>query len=283
MKDSHLQFATTMLGLVGAVVGLMGVLLEFPGEPQNLKAVSVIGYVLFAGGIIWFAFSSGEPPATRRWLSLSVLLLSTIAFSVWVGTWITTPRRAQSAPQLGRNPLITYFSFEGTDEGWAETDIAIIDQDGFSIAALSDGVGFPGSIISEVSSEHALEGANSLRVTTSVTEQGDYRGYLYRQGSISGYGMTIYVLVPEMPDACYVDYVQLCVPSHGWMCSHGTDLVPGEWTPLVIDLSQSYGGGELYNQKLTELAVQWRFYAESGTSFDLFFDAAEVFHSGTVD
>jgi hypothetical protein len=239
--------------------------------------------VFFAGGVIWFAFSAGEPPATRRWLSLAALHLITIAFFVWVGTWVEAPRSAQSVPRLEWNHLITYLSFEETDEGWSELDLAIVDEDDFSIAALSDSPGFPGSMTSEISSKYALEGANSLRVTTSVTEQGGYRGYLYRRGSISGYGITIYVMAPEVPDACYIEYVQLCVPSHGWVCSEATDLVAGEWTPIVIDLSQSHDGGELYNQKLTELAVQWRFSAESGTSFDLFFDAGEVFHSGPAD
>jgi len=283
MKSGYPQWLITLIGLLITVIGLAGALLELASEPQKLRVFSLIGYVVFAVGVIWFAFSSGETSQTWRWIGLAVLYLSTIPFFVWVGTWVGTSRNTRLVAQREFNHLVTYHGFEGTDDGWSKLDITIVDQNGASIAALSDGSRFPGSIDSEITSEHALEGSNSLRVTTSVTEQGEYKGYLYRQGSISGYGIAIYVMVPEVPDACSMEYVQLCIPSRGWVCSKATDLVAGEWTPIVIDLSQSYGGEELYNQKLTELAVQWRFSTKSGTSFDLFFDAAEVFHSGPAD
>jgi hypothetical protein len=71
------------------------------------------------------------------------------------------------------------------------------------------------------------------------------------------------------------------VPSHDWVCSDGTRLVAGEWTPITLDLSlPDKEGKPLSAQKLTELAVQWVFETQAPYELELYFDSGEIFHAG---
>jgi len=141
-----------------------------------------------------------------------------------------------------------------------------------------------------IASEYALTGKESLKVTISVNAAGSFKSYLLREGGFTGGGATIYVLAPVLPDVV-IDYIQLCIPSYGWACSEGTDIVQGEWTPITIvqgewtpitiDLEQvDKNGRALSEQLLKEIAVQWKFSTTTKTSFDLYFDSVEIFHSG---
>jgi hypothetical protein len=88
------------------------------------------------------------------------------------------------------------------------------------------------------------------------------------------------VLAPELTDVS-IDYIQLRIPSAGWICTSGTKLAARKWTPLIIHLSKSdENGNPMYKQKLTEIAVQWRFRTQAATSLDLYFDSAEIVYSG---
>lgn len=270
------QSVMIVVGLLVAIIGLTVNFLDLANDPQKLRLFSLIGYTIFAIGILWFAFTSKHVSQVWRWVALGLLFLITIPFFIWVGTWIVTP-----VPVDNFNPLISYHHFEIADNGWSDLEITILDENGISVKALSDGQNFPGSIKREISSEHALAGNNSLKITTSVTAPGTYRGYVYRLGSINSYGIAMYVMLPKDVAPNPIEYIQICIPSNEWICSAGTDIVPGEWTPIVIDLSQENEEGDLYNQKITELAVQWRFSTESSTSFPLYFDAVEIYRSGT--
>jgi hypothetical protein len=185
-------------------------------------------------------------------------------------------------PPTTLNRLITYHDFEGKNDGWSRVASTEYASDGTHKSEFPDDSFFPGSMTSEISTVYALTGKSSLKVTTSVNIAGDFKSYLRRRGTFTGNGVTIYVLAPDLTNVS-IEYIQLCIPSHGWVCSDGTKLVAGEWTPITIDLSKSdENGNALYKQKLTEIAVQWRFYTKSPTSLDLYFDSVEIFSPGSL-
>lgn len=166
------------------------------------------------------------------------------------------------------------FDFEGSDDGWSVVRLSKDEPGGGR--TYNDNIGFPGTIRAQLSSDYALSGHSSLRLSIVATEAGNYGAYVRRTGAVSGQGIVLYVFVPEIPDSCSISYVQLCVPSHNWTCSGARQLVPGEWMPLVIDLAGTADGDDVANDILTELAVQCFFQASSTTSFDLYLDAGEV-------
>jgi hypothetical protein len=63
--------------------------LNWSNQPQLLQIVALLGYIVFSGGILWFAFKS-QAKQQWRWLSLLALYLVTIGFFIWVGTWFNT-------------------------------------------------------------------------------------------------------------------------------------------------------------------------------------------------
>jgi len=282
MTKDYSKLITSLIGLIVTLIAFAGILLDLTDHPQQLRIFSLIGYAVFSGGIIWFAFKSTDAPQVWRWVSLGVLYLGTIPFFIWVGTWPGVQSNAQFTVQTGANRLITHYDFEGTDDGWSKVVSLELLPDLTTKSQFPRDNFFPGSMSTEVTTDYALTGQNSLKVITSVNVAGDFKSYLYREGTFTAYGVTIYVLAPDSTAASSISYIQLCVPSHDWVCSDGTQLVPGEWIPLTIDLSQPDNDGvSLAEQKLTELAVQWRFITESGTSVKLYFDSAEFFSSGS--
>lgn len=277
MKDKFIPSVMILIGLIVAVSGLASNVLDLVNDPEKLKIFFSIGYVIFAAGIIWFSFFSKEVGQKWRWMALGGLFLSTIIFFYWVGTW----SNMRSANPDNSNPFVVRQSFENTNDGWSNLDIALVGEDNETKNTLAEDPNFPGSIKSEISSEQSLIGDNSLKIITSVTSPGDYKGFVSRQGSTNSYGIAIYAMVPKGYGDAPIDYIQLCLPSNRWVCSAATDLIPGEWTPIVVDLSQDNEDGELYNQKQTRLAVQWKFDTESSTTFPLYLDAVEIFNAGS--
>ena len=184
------------------------------------------------------------------------------------------------------NRLVTRHDFEGTDDGWSRIATTEYAPDGTHKSEFPNNPtlpAFPGSMNKEVTMDYALTGRNSLRVTTSINSAGKFKSFLHRNGTFTGSGVTIYVFAPELTNVS-IDYIQLCIPSHDWVCTSGMKLVPGEWTPITIDLSKSdEDSNPLYKQKLTEMAVQWRFNAKAATTLSLYFDSVEIFHSGPTN
>jgi hypothetical protein len=194
-------------------------------------------------------------------------------------------RAAIPTPQINTpivshlNRLVAFYDFEGKDDGWSKISSKEVGEDGTSKSIFPDNPLFPGFMTSKVSTDYALTGQSSLKVTTSVNIPGTFMSFLRRQGTFTGSGATIYMMTPNLTNAS-IEYVQLCIPSHGWVCADGVKLVPGEWRPITIDLSQYYKDVPLYKQELNEIAVQWKFNTKAGTSLDLYFDSAEIFSSG---
>lgn len=213
------------------------------------------------------AFRSVNWPITILLTVLAVLIMLVLVFSL----------RPSPTPF---NRLITCYDFEGTDDGWSGVASWEFASDGTVKSRFPQDSFFPGSMTSEVTTDYALTGHSSLKVTTSVNIAGDFKSFLFREGTLTGNGVTIYVLAPDLTHAS-IDYIQLCIPMREWLCSGGTQLVPGEWTPITIDLNQSDNNGISWSsQKLTELAVQWRFNTKVGTSLALYFDSVEIFYPG---
>lgn len=177
------------------------------------------------------------------------------------------------------NRLVTHDDFEDTDNGWVDMRSVQFNDDGTRKSEFPKDSSFPGTMSRNLTKDYSLTGHSSLRVITSVNTPGNYQGYLLRQGTFTGNGVTIYVFTPELKDIT-INYIQLCVPSYGWACSFGTRIIPGEWTPITLDLSQEdpSNGESLYHKKL-DLAIQWNFTAKIGTSHALYFDSVEIFHS----
>jgi len=186
---------------------------------------------------------------------------------------------AAKSTSSASNRLVTYDDFEDTDNGWPNMHSVQFSDDGTRISEFPKDSSFPGTMSKNLTKDYSLTGNSSLRVTTSVNTPGKYQDYLFRQGTFTGNGVTIYVFTPELTDVT-INYIQLCVPSYDWACSFGTRIVPGEWTPITLDLSQkdNLNGEVLYRKKL-DLAIQWNFTANTGTSHTLYFDSVEIFHS----
>ena len=188
--------------------------------------------------------------------------------------------KPDTTAKLSLNRLITEQSFEIDNDGWGKLYSTEFGSDGNEISSFPNNPSFPGSMRSEITQEDSLSGNSSLKVTVTLNKGGDFKSFIIRQVPITGNSITIYVKVPDL-SGIHLSYMQLCIPSHDWACSYGTRLQPGEWTPITIDLSQEDKQGvALYNQKLTELAIQWKYTVERDKIFDLYFDSVIVTQAG---
>ena len=73
-RGSFLDLVMRVAALLGAIIGLVGVIVtvwNWTRDPQTLLIASVVGYVVFSAGILWFAFKSTSVPAKWRWVSAS--------------------------------------------------------------------------------------------------------------------------------------------------------------------------------------------------------------------
>jgi hypothetical protein len=243
--------------------------------------VSILSLIVSVLGLIWDIIKQREIHLPDYLKGIGEFIFNPkIAWVLLVTVSLISAYLLWFRPEAPPNRLVTYHDFEGTDDGWSRIlSQERVDEDTKSEFPRDDF--FPGSMTSELTTDYALTGQSSLKVTTSVNVAGVFKSFLFREGAVTGNGITIYALAPDSADASAISYVQLCVPSHGWPCSAGANLVPGEWTPITLDLNREDEDGlALSAQKLTELAIQWVFETESGASVDLYFDSAEIFHSG---
>jgi hypothetical protein len=192
---------------------------------------------------------------------------------------------------IGGNELITYYDFEDMTPDWSKVVSQEFDNDNIvnqftkddNATNQSSRTSFPGSVTKTLSKDYSLTGRTSLKIVTSVNQAGDFKTIAYRLGKFTAEGAMIYVLSPNL-SGVYVDYIQLCVitmTGAEWACSEGTEIIQGEWTPIVLDLRQNNQAGvAVAEQKLSELVVQWRFTTQGQVDFEFYIDSAEIFHSG---
>jgi hypothetical protein len=245
--------------------------------------VSLLSLIVSVLALIWDVIKDRDklPPFADKLKKISDSIFNPkIAWTLVVVLSILCTYLLLRKPFTGSNRLVTYLDFEGTEDGWSE--FAVQERSGgITVKEFPEDSDFPGSMTSQVTGEYALTGQTSLKVSTSVDRAGTFKSFLYRQGAFTGNGVTIYVMAPDPDTASSLQYIQLCVPSHDWVCSAGTSLVPQEWTPITIDLSTADAEGiALSEQKLTELAVQWVIEAQPKSTHELYFDSAEIYHAG---
>ena len=96
MKD----YIVLIGAIIGAIGGLITIALKVTEiiESPILIYVIVVGYLLFGGGIVWFAFTKTDTGMGLRLWSLLSLCLVTIPLFFWIGGW------TEPAPQLIFNP-----------------------------------------------------------------------------------------------------------------------------------------------------------------------------------
>jgi hypothetical protein len=88
MKDDYLKKVTSLIGLLVALGALAGFVQSWSNQPQLLQIVALLGYIIFSGGMIWFALNS-QAKQQWRWLSLIVLYVTTIVFFLWIGAHLS--------------------------------------------------------------------------------------------------------------------------------------------------------------------------------------------------
>jgi hypothetical protein len=96
MKD----YVVLIGAIIGAIGGLITIALKVTEiiESPILIYVIVVGYLLFGGGIVWFAFTKTDTGMGLRLSSLLFLCLVTIPLFYWIGGW------TEPAPQHIVNP-----------------------------------------------------------------------------------------------------------------------------------------------------------------------------------
>jgi phosphate/sulfate permease len=170
------------------------------------------------------------------------------------------------------NRLMIQNGFEESTNTWEEVRLQQLDGDNRVAKDSSEDTSFPGSIRSELTRDYALTGLQSLRVSMATNEEGVYKGFVTQEVTMRAHSITVFVMTPRLENT-NIYYIQLCVPSLEWHCSGGTKLIPGEWTPLTIDLSQDdRDGNAFYNRTFNEITVQWLFDTNQAADFSLFFD-----------
>jgi hypothetical protein len=89
MDQSHkglLGFLTKLMAVLGLFTTLIGVVSQFyamTANPQQLRIISIAGYVVLLASICWLFFVADEG---RRFFLVGFHIV-TILFFTWVGTW----------------------------------------------------------------------------------------------------------------------------------------------------------------------------------------------------
>jgi hypothetical protein len=95
------EYRELILSLIGLLISLIGFATEISQltvDATLLRAIVLLGYVVFAGGILWFAFKGINVKSKWRWASLGALYGLTIPFFIWVGSWINLPAAQADNP-----------------------------------------------------------------------------------------------------------------------------------------------------------------------------------------
>jgi len=257
-SSSYLDFLSRVATLLGSIilfVGFVGTFLEWVHEHQKLLIASIVGYVLLAGGIFWFAFKSPEISSKWRWGSLAVLYLITVPFFFWVGSEFVVLPSSSWPPNL-----ISYYDFE-TDadlEGWVQQV--------------------------ERSNEHAFSGQYALRATLPVQADQETKISLTWQQEFTADVVVGQIYWPATEDVSIV-WAQVCVPLQGWSCA-GLLEKKGGWDTFVLDLSEMTVGDppkKLNQLVLPGLHFQGRLRGATGTqvsTIPVYVDTIQIYRDG---
>ena len=250
-----LSKVAAFLGTITLFVGFIGTVLEWGQESQKLLIASVVGYVILAGGVFWFAFKSSGSSPKWRWGSLAALYVITIPFFGWLGTQIMV-LPTSSWP----SNLMTCYDFE------ADTDLQ----------------GWQGE--TQRSNDYAFSGQYALKATQPVQSDQETAITLSWQREIIADVIVGQVYWPEDENVS-IEWAQVCVPWSGWACV-GIPKNRGGWNTFVLDLSEMTAGDpprSLDGLVLPGLYFQGRLRGATGASvtiMPMYVDAIQIYRDG---
>lgn len=85
---------SAILGVFVALVSFILNVLKWAQDPQTFRIVSIVGFILYLLGSLWFIFKVKNVNQKWRWASLVALYVFSNLYFIWVGTWMVTPAPA---------------------------------------------------------------------------------------------------------------------------------------------------------------------------------------------
>ena len=82
---------SAILGFFVALVSFILNVLKWAQDPQTFRIVSVVGFILYLLGSLWFTFKVKSVNQKWRWVSLVALYVFSNLYFIWVGTWMVPP------------------------------------------------------------------------------------------------------------------------------------------------------------------------------------------------
>lgn len=86
MKE-YKELVTALGSLIVLIFTVAGIFTKVIGDSQLLRYVIILSYVVFAGGILWFAFKNTQASEKQKLLSLVFLWLVTPFLLLWTISW----------------------------------------------------------------------------------------------------------------------------------------------------------------------------------------------------
>lgn len=244
-KKTYSQFLARIAVFLGLVLQILGYIEKFIEKtigipiPQSLSIW--IGFAVFAGGIIWFAFRAGDVPQKWRWTALGALYMATIAFSLWQGIQLAKGQRDSESEQTVVVPLqaTRIFNFEEIDDS-TDTESWVPVPNAARVPSL------------QVSGDEYNSGEQSLQLVVDLPP--------YETDTLTAYG-GIVIRGEEFPDVKAI-MAWVLVPKSGavrdkefsahilaYQCnendqsigfiSEDKQIEPGLWTPLFLGTFQA--------------------------------------------
>lgn len=91
MKE-YIQLIVALIGLIVGLIGMATQLTRLEVDSQLMRYTALLGYIVFAGGIVWYVLKRPNESMPFRHLSFGALYLLTIPFFIWVGSWLVLPK-----------------------------------------------------------------------------------------------------------------------------------------------------------------------------------------------
>jgi hypothetical protein len=247
MKD-YPKIVISLLGFLAALISISLGASHLVTESLPLRIVAVIGYIIFAGGVRWFAFTT---EAAMKWREISIVLLFvvTIPFSIWVGTWITAPSSPSSTSPVVGN-LVKQWDMETSAEGWED------------IIRLDAGWGNPQT--TKRAAIPASDGERGVGYDLRLDAGGWLNYVIQYLDPVQADVVVAHFYLPNAQDveANWVG-IQATDRKSGLLLDRSAASISfGEWTQVVLDLRAKY---DLSDVRLNDRAVNIEvFYAVKG-------------------
>jgi hypothetical protein len=236
-KGDYQKLVASLIGLITVIITFSATILDLTNQPQLLRISSLLGYVVFAGGILWFAFKSKNISQGWRWASLGLLYLLSIPFFIWVGSWAKTQNDAFKQFTLLDIPLrpIEIYDFETPADPTDTTPWDPFPSEKKPSLLISDEQAF------------ARSGTHSLRMKVDnqayhTNMEIEYSGIGLTGADLSQVkAVTAWVLIPRseaVQNITFEGHIMLYMDQQDneavGFFGETRELEPGVWTPLFI-------------------------------------------------